>query len=153
MHVRVLADGVPRFDSVTPRGYRGELWVAIHAQSFAVQLHPGTPLTQLRLFTADTRLSELDLEIAMRGGLVFDQAGERALGSDELVTNDQDGAVVLTALVEEGQCGYECIARPDQVLDVARIGVGFAIIALQRAQVVARELEAELARRFPPARP
>ena len=121
MHVRVLADGVPRFDSVTPRGYRGELWVAIHAQSFAVQLHSGTPLTQLRLFTADTRLSELDLEIAMRGGLVFDQTGERALSYDELVTNDQDGAVVLTALVEEGQCGFECVARPDQVLDVANI--------------------------------
>ncbi len=121
MHVRVLADGVPRFDSITPRGYRGELWVAIHAQSFAIQLHAGIPLTQLRLFTADTRLSELDLEIAMRDKLVYDQAGERALSYSELVTNDQDGAVVLTALVEPGQCGYECIADREQVIDVAKI--------------------------------
>ncbi len=121
MHVRVLADGVPRFDSITPRGYRGELWVAIHAQSFAIQLHAGIPLTQLRLFTADTRLSEFDLEIAMKDKLVFDQAGERALSYDELVTNDQDGAVVLTALVEEGMCGYECIAHPEQVIDVSNI--------------------------------
>ena len=34
MHVRVLADGVPRYDSVTPKGFAGELWVAIHPKSF-----------------------------------------------------------------------------------------------------------------------
>jgi dCTP deaminase len=33
--------------------------------------------------------------------------------------------VVLTALVEEGMCGYECIATPDQVIDVANVA-GYA---------------------------
>ncbi len=122
MHVRVLADGVPRFDSVTPKGFKGELWVAMHAKSFAILLHPGTPLTQLRLFTADTRFNELDLEIAMKSGLVYDQGGMKALLYTDLVTNDQDGTVVLTALVEAGMCGYVCTAKPDQVLDVANVG-------------------------------
>ena len=122
VHVRVLADGVPRFDSVTPKGFAGELWVAIIPQSFSVQLHVGTPLTQLRLFTADTRFTELDLEIAMKEGLVFGrESGEKLLYS-ELVTNDQDGAVVLTALVEDGLCDYECIATSDQIIDVAKVG-------------------------------
>ena len=121
MHVRVLADGVPRFDSVAPKGFKGQLWVAIIPQSFSIQLHIGTPLTQLRLFTADTRFSPLDLEIAMQAGLVFEYQSDKQLSYSDLVTNDQDGTVVLTALVEEGLCGYECIAKPEQVLDIAII--------------------------------
>jgi len=121
MHVRVLADGVPRFDSVTPKGFVGELWLAIHPQSFSVQVHVGTPLTQLRLFNSDTRFTDNDLRRAVAAGLVFDRVTQKKLAYEELVTNDQDGAVVLTALVEEGACGYECVARPDQVVDVANI--------------------------------
>lgn len=121
VHVRVLADGVPRYDSVTPKGFAGELWVAIIPQSFSVQLHAGTPLTQLRLFTADTRFSETDLQHAMAEGLVYHRTTGEKLSYDDLVTNDQDGAVVLTALVEDGLCGYECIAGPHDVVDVANI--------------------------------
>jgi dCTP deaminase len=121
MHVRVLADGVPRYDSVTPKGFTGELWVAIASQSFSVQLHVGTPLTQLRLFTGDSRFSESDLELALKDGLVWHPKEDRPLTYNELVTNDKDGAVVLTALVEEGVCGYQCIAEPEQILDVQNI--------------------------------
>jgi dCTP deaminase len=122
MHVRVLADGVPRFDSVTPAGFRGELWVAFTAKSFSILLHPGTPLTQLRLFTGDTRFTDAELQAAMQEGLVWHPTEDRPMTYEELVTNDQDGAVMLTALVAEGMCGYECIASPEQVLDVARVG-------------------------------
>ena len=125
MHVRVLADSVPRYDSITPKGYTGELWVAITAKSFGIQLHEGTPLTQLRLFTGDTRFSELDLELALRDGLVWHPHKDEKLQYQDIVTNEQDGAVVLTALVEEGMCGYVCIAKPDQVLDIANVA-GYA---------------------------
>ena len=111
MHVRVLADGVSRYDSITPRGYVGELWVAIFPKSFGVLLRPQVALTQLRLFTQDTRFSEFDLEIAMKDGLVRHPIENRLLTYDELVTNDQDGTVVLTALIEEGGSGYHCIAK------------------------------------------
>jgi dCTP deaminase len=106
---------------VTPRGYKGSLWVAIHPKSFGILLHPRTLLTQLRLFTHDTRFSELDLQIAMTQGLVWHETEDRKLSYDELVTNEKDGAVVLTALVTEGFCGYHCIAKPEQVVDVAQI--------------------------------
>ncbi|MFT7645194.1 MAG: dCTP deaminase [Candidatus Paceibacteria bacterium] len=122
MHVRVLADGAPRYDSVTPRGFTGELWVAIAPKSFGIQLHTGASLTQLRLFTGDTRFSRQDLELAMQNGLVWHPQQNRPLEYHELVTNDQDGTVVLTALVEEGSCGFECIANPADVVDIARVG-------------------------------
>lgn len=122
VHVRVLADGVPRYDSVTPAGYQGDLWVAISPKSFSIQLHVGTPLTQLRLFTGDTRFTENDLSLAIQAGLVWHPKKDLQLEYKDLVTNDKDGTVVLTAHVEEGQCGFECIAKPDQVLDVALVG-------------------------------
>lgn len=125
VHIRVLADGVPRFDSVTPKGFNGELWAAIFPQSFAIKLEAGIPLTQLRLFTADTRFSESDLQKKMSEGLVFDRVTGAKLTYADLVTNDQDGSVVLTALVEDGICGYECIADPSQVIDVTNIA-GYA---------------------------
>lgn len=122
VHVRVLADGVPRYDSLTPAGFKGDLWVAIAPKSFAIKLSDGVPLTQLRLFNGDSRFSELDLEVAMKNGLIWHPTEDRKLGYEELVTNDLDGTVVLTALVEEGMCGYECIASPDQVVDVTKVG-------------------------------
>ncbi|HEX4799164.1 MAG TPA: 2'-deoxycytidine 5'-triphosphate deaminase [Candidatus Paceibacterota bacterium] len=122
MHVRVLADGVPRYDSITPRGYKGELWVAIFPKSFGVRIHKGVALTQLRLFTRDTRFTELDLEIAMRQGLVWHPTEERQLSYGEILTNDQDGAVVLTALIEEGLSGYHCVAPKEAVIDIGRVG-------------------------------
>jgi dCTP deaminase len=121
VHVRVLADGVSRYDSVTPRGFSGELWAAIFPKSFSIQVHELTPLTQLRLFTQDTRFSELDLEIAMKDGLVWDAHRDKPLIYEDLVTSDQDGAIVLSALVEEGLCGYHCIAKPEQVIDMQDI--------------------------------
>ncbi len=122
MHVRVLADGVPRYDSVTPRGYVGELWAAVHPKSFAIQIHEGTPLTQLRLFTGDTRLGELDLEIALKQHeLVYHETEDRPLQYDELVTHDKDGALILTAMIGDDVCGYVCTADKTQVVDVAHV--------------------------------
>lgn len=121
VHVRVLADGVGRYDSVTPKGFSGELWVAVVPRSFSVLLHPGTPLTQLRLFTADTRLSEVELEAELHDGLVWHPTEDRMLLHADMAASDHDGSVMLTALIGEGISGYECIARPGQVLDVAKI--------------------------------
>lgn len=122
MHVRVLADGVPRFDSVTPKEFKGSLWVAIHPKSFSIQVHQGTPLTQLRLFTADTRLTESELaKVVTQQQLVWHESEERPLAYDELLTHDQDGALILTAMITDGICGYVCTAQPNQVLDVQNI--------------------------------
>lgn len=122
-HVRVLADGVPRYDSLSVKGYQGELWVAVYPQSFSLQVHPGTPLTQLRLFTSDTRLRERELaDICEREKLIWHPTKEQPLAYNELLTHDQDGGVLLTAYVDEGVVGYECTAGPEAVIDVANVG-------------------------------
>lgn len=122
-HVRVLADGVPRYDSLSPKGYQGELWVAVYPQSFSLQVHPGTPLTQLRLFTDDTRLRETELaQVCAEQQLVWHPTEERSLAYQDLLTHDQDGAMLLTAYVADGVVGYECTAGPNAVIDVARVG-------------------------------
>ncbi|MFZ2706806.1 MAG: 2'-deoxycytidine 5'-triphosphate deaminase, partial [Minisyncoccia bacterium] len=36
VHTRVLADGVPRYDAVTPAGFEGELWAVIIPHSYPV---------------------------------------------------------------------------------------------------------------------
>ena len=123
IHVRVLADGVPRYDSITPKGFAGELWVAIFPKSFSVKVAAGVPLTQLRLFTGDTRFTELELEIAIKQhGLVWHESEDWPLMYSELLTHDQDGGVILTAMITDGVCGYECIATPKEVIDVTKIG-------------------------------
>src|SRR3989344_1702803 len=66
VHIRVLADGVPRYDAVTPAGHKAELWLAITPKSFPVVIHPGERVAQMRLFTANTRFSELELEVEIK---------------------------------------------------------------------------------------
>ena len=76
LHVRMLADGVARYDSAGQPGYRGSLWVLATSRSFRVRLSPGNSLNQLKLFASDTRFAdETDLQIAYEkhGGLVFFQ--------------------------------------------------------------------------------
>ncbi|MFT5036775.1 MAG: dCTP deaminase [Candidatus Azotimanducaceae bacterium] len=122
MHVRVLADGVPRYDSVTPKGFEGNLWAAVHPKSFGIKVHEGTPLTQLRLFASDTRLSPSELEsVLTEHKLVWHETEERALDFGELHTHDQDGTLILSAMIGEGVCGYECIADKNEILDVANV--------------------------------
>lgn len=121
IHVRILADGVPRYDSITPKGFAGELWLAINPKSFSVLLEPGISLSQLRLFNADTRFSELDLEMAMKQyDLMWNRDGER-IEYDRLGAHDGDGALILSAYFEDDFCGYVCSAPKDAVLDVKNI--------------------------------
>jgi len=120
-HVRVLADGVSRYDSLTPEGFTGALWVAITPKSFSIKLHEGTPLTQLRLFNADAHFTETDLKQALAEGLMWHPTEDKLVPYENIITSDRDGSIILTALLETGVCGYECIATRDQVIDVANV--------------------------------
>ena len=121
VHVRVLADGVPRFDAVTPAGHKAELWLAITPKSFPVVIHPGERVAQMRLFTANTRFSELELEVEIkRNSLVFSPGG-RPLEYDDLKITDADGSVLLTLSLRNGAIGYRC-RRPSRVLDFSQRG-------------------------------
>ncbi len=121
VHVRVLADGVPRYDSVTPAGWNGELWIAIHPKSFPILLREGHSLSQLRLFTADTRFSELEFEIALSHHKLLWQRGGDAVRYDELRVSDHDGAPMLSLDLKSPLVGWVS-KHTDQVLDVSTRG-------------------------------
>ncbi|MEK7085351.1 MAG: 2'-deoxycytidine 5'-triphosphate deaminase, partial [Patescibacteria group bacterium] len=106
MHVRVMANGASRFDTLPP-GYTGDLWVTITPNSFSIQMPAGETLSQIRFFTEDTRLSELELQIAMeRDKLLWDKMGN-PIAYHRIITSDRDGSIMLTADVAEEFVGWE----------------------------------------------
>lgn len=96
LHVRTLADGVSRYDAITPKGYQGPLWIAIVAKSIPVLLREGDRLSQVRFFTLDTRFDELELEMALsRDKLIWSPEGE-PIKYHDMQSSDKDGSVILT---------------------------------------------------------
>lgn len=113
---RLVVDGVEMYDSM-PRGWNGEAWMMVRADSFPVKLAAGFAVAQLRLFDGKSFLDSLRMEMSIkRHGLIFAQDGAR-LGFDE-VRSWQD-AIVLTLAVGEN-FGWECRST-NQLLDYSRV--------------------------------
>jgi len=73
--VRVLADGVSRFDHV-PEGFRGNLYLEITPLSFPVLIRPDLALVQMRIRNGDARLSGRDVAIMhSHKGIFLDKKG------------------------------------------------------------------------------
>lgn len=107
VHVRVLADRVPSYDSVEPSGFSGELWAVIVARSYPVIIPSGEPLSQLRLFSADTRLSEEEIEVMFsRWKTLYTLAGE-CISYNDVLVRDNDGSISLTLDLESKIVGWE----------------------------------------------
>jgi dCTP deaminase len=107
VHVRLISDGVPRYDKI-PRGYDGNLWMTILPNSFPVKIRDGERLAQIRFFDANTRLGKTELQLGFMSGLVFDKEGNRFSHMD-LEANDNDESTILTAdLSSKPIVGYEC---------------------------------------------
>ncbi|PJE64335.1 MAG: 2'-deoxycytidine 5'-triphosphate deaminase [Candidatus Ryanbacteria bacterium CG10_big_fil_rev_8_21_14_0_10_43_42] len=118
IHVRVLADGIPRFD-FAPAGYKGELWVTITPNSFSTNIPPGEKLSQIRFFTHDTRLSELELQLAIeRDKLLWDASGT-PIRYQNLHMSDRDGSLILTVDLSGEHVGWESIPG-NAVLDLSK---------------------------------
>jgi len=108
VHVRLIADGVPRYDTIPRGGYNGNLWMTILPNSFPVKISDGERLAQIRFFDADTRLGETELNLGLMSGLVFDKDGNR-FSQMYLAVNDNDESIILTAdLSSKPIIGYEC---------------------------------------------
>ncbi len=121
VHCRVVADGVPRFDAITPAGHHAQLWVAITPKSYPVIIPAGTAVAQTRLFTANTRFSEVDLEVMLaREELVYSRMG-KPLRYRDLKITDRDGSILLTLDLESKWIGYRS-RRPSRVLDFSKRG-------------------------------
>ena len=116
IHARLIADGVPRYDSVTPAGYTGELWASIVPKTFPIKMRPGQSVNQIRFFTADTRFDELELEIAMKqDGLIWNIGQDQPLAYGDLVNRDGDGAALLTLDGTRALIGFRGIPGDEPV--------------------------------------
>ncbi len=120
VHVRLLADGVSRYDSVHAGG-KGELWVSLMPKTFPVKLYPGVCLNQLRFFNLDTRLSDLELELAMkRYKLLWRADGSSPYTFSDIKIRDNDSSIILTLNVVGNLLGYEGVSNHEPV-DLAKV--------------------------------
>lgn len=109
VHVRMVADGVPSYDSAAPEGWQGELWLLVTPKSFPVRVPPGTALAQLRLCNHNTKLARTELELEVeRRKLLWTLEGESIHCEDQLVRVDE-GSLVLTVNLNGDTVGWQCL--------------------------------------------
>ncbi len=119
-HVRLIADGMSRYDSLNA-GFKGELWVSVIPQSFPIKVYKGLCLNQLRFFNGDTRVTESELdEIMKKHKLVWRQKDGKAYSYDDIKIRDNDGSLILTLDLEHEVLGFESIASKTPV-DLSKI--------------------------------
>lgn len=118
IHVRVVAEGVPRFDSL-PAGYTGGLWITIMPLSFPIMLGVHERLAQIRFANEDTRLSELELQIALERDKLLWQKERTVITYDDISITDRDGSFIMTADISQELVGWECVSA-GRVLDISK---------------------------------
>lgn len=119
-HVRLIADGMARYDSLRA-GFEGDLWVSIIPRTFQILLHKGLCLNQLRFFNSDTRLSDFELEIAMKKHkLLWRQKEKTPYEYSDIKIYDNDNSLILTLDLESSILGYEGIFSKE-VVDLSKI--------------------------------
>ena len=128
VHVRLLADRVPRYDAVTPAGWPadkgkpGELWLSIMPKTFSLKLPRGYSLNQIRFFNADTRFDDLELELALAEHKLLWRAKKHTpfIYSD-LKIRDGDGGAILTLDLSQKIVGYRGRSTK-QMIDLSKNG-------------------------------
>lgn len=120
VHVRVLADGVARYDTISG-GKQRELWLLIIPKSFPILLAEGEQLSQLRLFNGKTWFDELELEISLnRDKLLWKGTKENeAIRYHDISISDNDGSLILTLDANNDIVGWECLGS-NSVFDFSR---------------------------------
>ncbi len=117
VHVRIVADGVPGFDSLEPGGYAGRAWALINPNSYPVVMPPGLAVSQIRFFNRDTRLSELEIALANTKDNPFlcYPNGDPIL-HEHLTTSQHGGSLILTVDLSREVVGYAA-RRTQEVFD------------------------------------
>ncbi len=114
LQVRLLADGVSKFDKI-PRGYKGDLWVLVSPKSFAVKLKAGNTLNQMMFFDIDARLSEKEHKaLYKKYELFYDK--NKSISYNE-VEFDSGGGLTMTVDLDQDIVGYKCIPQAEKVLN------------------------------------
>jgi dCTP deaminase len=121
LRARLLADGLPRFDSI-PAGYQGSMWIEVAPKSFPVLLHPGDRINQIRFFTGHARLNALEHRFSYdRHHLLRDQNGAPIAADENIV---RDGVTMTIDLLGDANgsdvIGWRSHPGPWGVLDTAK---------------------------------
>ncbi len=120
LHVRLIADGVARYDSVTP-GFTGEIWIFVIPKTFPIKLYEGVSLNQIRFFNMDTRLNPFEVEVAVKNyKLLWYQNKGTPYNYEDMTVSEKDGAIVMTLDLDGDNPGYEGIVS-DNVVDLSQI--------------------------------
>jgi dCTP deaminase len=118
---RVIADDTARFDEIDA-GYRGPLYVEVSPQSFPVRVYAGTSLSQLRLASGATTLSDTALErLYKETPLLFDDDDRPIAVSRRVINDGLCMGVDLSGRQTDGIIGYRAHANPP-VVDLNRVG-------------------------------
>jgi dCTP deaminase len=120
VHVRLLADGVPRYDLLS-KGFKGELWISVMPKTFPVKFFSGVSLNQLRFFNSDSRLNDFELEIEMKKNkLLWHRNTKNSYKYDEIDFRDNDSSVILTLDTTSKILGYEGVVSKN-VVDLSKL--------------------------------
>ncbi len=118
IQTRVIADGVPRYDTIMPGGYSGELWTLITPKSFPVLLPSDESLSQIRFFNADTTLNHTALKEHYFSSPLLYTKDAQGIPFGELAS-DNDGSLILGVDLDMETVGWECLGST-HVLDVSK---------------------------------
>lgn len=114
---RVVADGIAMYDHLE-KGWHGECWVLVRADSFPILLAPGLALVQMRIFSGKSFLSQLETDTAVKKhGLLFTERMHKIPSKGMGMHAD---SIYLTLDVGE-RFGFECRGSK-KVLDFSKIG-------------------------------
>lgn len=115
---RVISERNFRFDAI-PAGYSGPLFLEVVSRSFAIRVHEGLALNQIRVVQGEARCNDAEiLSINDRAPLLH--AHDAPLGADELAI--ADGLFLSVDLDRDTEhVGYK--AKPNApLLDLSRVG-------------------------------
>lgn len=106
--VRVIADRVPKFDSLEPPGCQGDVWLFVQPRSFPIIIEPGTPLAQLRFLDGQAFAEqEVVKSISDSVGLFFSEDGKK-LDFPHGQTRSHADKLHMTARISEEGAGWVC---------------------------------------------
>ncbi len=122
IHVRLIADRVSRYDSLTP-GWQGEVWVSIMPKSFSVIVAPGQSYNQIRFFNSDTRLSDIELELAMhKDKLLWHFIDQKTpYEYSHIKIRDNDGSIIQRLDLESSDIVGYVGKKVSKVIDLSKI--------------------------------
>lgn len=104
--VRIVVDNVPKFDTLKPSRWHGDVWMYVQPRSFPICLQPGIALAQLRFLNGKGFVSHKEfLEIDSEFGTFFDESGVKIPFPLEHVRPDADD-LHMTLRADSGHVGW-----------------------------------------------